>query len=91
LDSAGQADDDLRYALCEILQYERAYPANGMEEQIERVRQYFSGTDAARSLKALAAAQDLSIILREIADSGQRSLPASCASGQIQKNREAGY
>jgi predicted dehydrogenase len=67
LASQRQVDDDLRYALNEILQSEGSFPVTAIEQQIERVRQQFSGTDATRWVRVLAGAQEPSMILRSIA------------------------
>ena len=64
---AEEVDEDLRYALSEILQSEGSLPAVALEKQIERVRQRFSGTDATNWLRVLAEAQEPSMIRRLIA------------------------
>lgn len=67
LTSQGQVDDDLRYALSEMLQSEGSLPATVIEQQIGRVRQQFSGGAGTRRLRELAEDQDPSMILRAIA------------------------
>lgn len=58
LASPGRADDDLRYALSEILQSEGPLSAAVIEQRIDRVRRQFSGTDGARRLRELSDARD---------------------------------
>jgi len=65
--SPGEVDDDLRYALSEMLQSEGSLPATTIEQQIERVRQQLSGTADTHWFSALAEAQDPAMILRSIA------------------------
>jgi len=67
LASQKQVDEDLRYALGEILQSEGSLPEIAIEQKIKRVRQQFSGTDATNWLRVLAAAQEPTMILRSIA------------------------
>jgi predicted dehydrogenase len=58
LASPGPVDDDLRYALSEMLQSSGPISANVIERRIERVRQQFSGTNGARWLDELANARN---------------------------------
>jgi hypothetical protein len=67
LTSSEQVDDDLRYALREILQAEGPFQASVIEKKIEQVRQQFSGSPDADWLKVLAEAEDPSMIYRSIA------------------------
>ena len=66
LASPEAVDEDLRYALREILQSEGSLPEGAIEQQIERVRQRISGTDATNWLRVLAEAQEPSMILRTL-------------------------
>ncbi|MDA2928581.1 Gfo/Idh/MocA family oxidoreductase [Acidobacteria bacterium AH-259-O06] len=63
----GQIDDDLRYALTEVLHFEGPLSTTAMEQQIERLRQQFSGTDGTRWLRELAEAQEPATLLRALA------------------------
>lgn len=65
--SRKQVDDDLRYALIEILQSERYLPMTAIERQIERLMQRISGTDATRWLRVLAKAQDPLMVIKTMA------------------------
>lgn len=67
LTSSEQVDDDLRYALREILQAEGPFQASVIEKKIEQVRQQFSGSPDADWLKVLAEAEDPSMIYTSIA------------------------
>lgn len=67
LASLGQLDDDLRYALSEILQSEASFPRATVDQQIERVRRQLSGRAAACWLRELNEAQDPSMFFRSIA------------------------
>jgi hypothetical protein len=67
LTSSEHVDDDLRYALREILQAEGPLQANVIEKKIERVRQQFEGRIGTRLLKDLAGTQDPESLLRAIA------------------------
>lgn len=60
-------DDDLRYALSEMLQSEAYLPAAVVEQQIERVRLQFSGRANIFRLKELAESSDPSRFFRSIA------------------------
>jgi len=62
----GEIDDELRYALNEMLQSQGSLPAVTIEQRIERVRQ-LSGVADTSWLSALSKAQDPSMILRSIA------------------------
>ena len=67
LTSSEQVDDDLRYALREILQAEGPLQANVIEKKIEQVLQQFSGSPDAGWLKMLVETKDPSMIYRAIA------------------------
>jgi len=67
LASPGPVDEDLRYALSEILQFEGSLPATTMDQQIKRVRQKFSGKAGTGRLKELAEARDPASLFRAIA------------------------
>lgn len=67
LTSSEQVDDDLHYALREILQAEGPLQASVIEKKIEQVRQQFSGSPDADWLKVLAEVKDPSMIYRSIA------------------------
>lgn len=67
LATSEQVDEDLRYALSEILQSEGPLSTATMEQQIERVRQRCSGTDGARWSRELAGARDPATLLRALA------------------------
>jgi len=58
LASPESEDDDLRYALTELLQAASLLPETAIEEHIRRVRQEFSKTSDAQWLKALVEAQN---------------------------------
>lgn len=63
-------ENDLRYALTELLQSESLLPETAIEEQIKRVRQEFSKTSDAQWLKALVDAQNPLERLRSITITG---------------------
>lgn len=62
-------ENDLRYALTELLQSESLLPETAIEEQIKRVRQEFSKTSDAQWLKALVEAQNPLERLRSLTNS----------------------
>ena len=66
LSSAEPIDDDLRYALYEILQSEGRLSETAVDKQIELVRQQFSGADGTRLLTELT---NLSYFSRSTLDS----------------------
>ena len=63
-------ENDLRYALTELLQSGSLLPETAIEEQIKRVRQEFSKTSDAQWLKALVEAQNPLERLRSITITG---------------------
>ncbi|MCG3770998.1 MAG: hypothetical protein JW384_02178 [Nitrosomonadaceae bacterium] len=63
----GPMDDDLHYALSEILQSEASFPEVAVDRQIERVLQQFSERTATSWLKELNEAQDPSMFFRSLA------------------------
>ena len=63
-------ENDLRYALTELLQSESLLPETAIEEQIKRVRQEFSKTSDAQWLKALVEAQNPLERLRSLTITG---------------------
>lgn len=67
LGSSESLDDDLRYALSEVLHYERSCSATAVDGWITELRQRCSGTHAARWLGALAEAQEPADIPRLLA------------------------
>ena len=67
LGSGEPLDEDLRYALSEMLQPNASFPASEIDRQIERVLQRFSGKDCAVWLGELGRAQDLPEFFRTIA------------------------
>lgn len=60
-------DDELHYALCEMLQSEGSFSASVIKKKIERLRQQFEGRVGTRLLKDLAGIQDPESLLRSIA------------------------
>lgn len=62
-----QVDDDLRYALSEVLQSEGPFSTAAIEQQIKGVKQKCSGADGARWLRELAGSQDPARLLRALA------------------------
>jgi predicted dehydrogenase len=69
LASPESGDNDLRYALAELLQSGSLLPETAIDEQIERVRQEFSRTSDIHWLKALVEAQNPLKILGSITTS----------------------
>jgi len=67
LTSPVMVDDDLHYALSEMLQFEGSFSTNVIEEKIERVRQQFEKRIGTRLLKDLAETQDPGSLIRSIA------------------------
>ena len=67
LSSPGPIDEDVRYALCEILQYERSYPRDELELQIERIRDRLLGASHTQLMRELAMVSDSAKQLRIIA------------------------
>ncbi len=67
LASQGPMDDDLHYALSEILQSEASFSEVAVDRQIERVLQQFSGRIAAFWLRELTEAHDPSMFFRSLA------------------------
>ena len=60
-------DEDLGYALGEILQSNGSLERPVVEQQMERVRRHFAGTNGQQRSMALAESRDPSAILRSIA------------------------
>lgn len=62
-----QVDDDLRYALSEMLQSEGTLPTTAVEHRIERMRQRLCETDGIRRLKEFAGTPDPATLIRALA------------------------
>lgn len=67
LASSEQVDDDLRYALSEILQANGPLSTAAIDRQIERLRQQWSGKAGTRWSRELAGSQDPARLLRALA------------------------
>jgi hypothetical protein len=67
LAGAGPADDDLRYALGELVQSDRHLPSAAIERHIERLWSAAAGIGGARLSRALEAAADPGAALRAFA------------------------
>lgn len=67
LSSLTLVDEDLRYALSEMLQSERPLTASALEQQIERLQELLASKSGAPWLKALAQVQDPAILCKAIA------------------------
>lgn len=64
---SGPVDDDLRYALSEVIQFDGPISATEIEQKVERVRQQFSGAEGPSRLRELAGSRDPTTVLRETA------------------------
>lgn len=68
LASAGQLlDDELRYALIELLQIKGQITMPGMQRQLDNVRRILTGKDGARLMHGLTGAQEWETVLSRIA------------------------
>lgn len=65
---SGPVDDDVRYALSEVLQVGSPMSESEIEQKIERVREQFSGAEGPRLLRELAGSQDPVTVLRQTAE-----------------------
>lgn len=66
LSSQALIDEELNYALREILQSEGTLPSKIIDQQIERVHSLLCGVDSKYWLSALSEAQDPFLLLKEI-------------------------
>lgn len=77
LAAPGPIDEDLRYALSELLQAEGPLSAGELDRQISAVTSRFSGADGARLAGKLTNAHDAASLLRTLATSSPCSGPAA--------------
>ena len=67
LSEAGTVDDNLRYALSELLSAEGPLSVNEIDYQIENVKTCFSGANGAKWLEKLANTRDTARFIRALA------------------------